>query len=81
MQSSAASKLLSPASVTLLTERRKFQPYGAAGGEPGESGRNILIHPDGREELLPAKVQLQLAAGDRLRLETPGGGGYGTATK
>lgn len=74
-------ELLSPASVTLLTERRKFQPYGAARGGPGKSGRNILIHPDGSEELLPAKVQLQLAAGDRLRLETPGGGGYGTATK
>lgn len=70
-------ELLSPASATLLTERRKFQPYGAAGGEPGAPGRNILIHPDETEEILPAKAQLELAAGDRLRLETPGGGGYG----
>jgi N-methylhydantoinase B/oxoprolinase/acetone carboxylase alpha subunit len=74
-------ELLSPASVTLLTERRRFQPYGAAGGQPGASGRNMLIHPDGSEEILPAKVQLELAAGDRLRLETPGGGGHGTPSQ
>jgi N-methylhydantoinase B/oxoprolinase/acetone carboxylase alpha subunit len=69
-------ELLTEASVTLLSERRIGQPYGAQGGAPGSSGRNTLIR-DGREELLPGKIELRLKAGDRLRVETPGGGGYG----
>ena len=63
--------------ATILTERRKSQPYGAQGGEPGGSGRNTLVHADGSEEALPAKARLTLQPGDRLRIETPGGGGYG----
>jgi N-methylhydantoinase B/oxoprolinase/acetone carboxylase alpha subunit len=73
-------ELLSPASATLLTERRNSSPYGAAGGGSGAAGRNTLVHHDGKEEYLPSKVRLELAAGDRLRLETPGGGGYGPAS-
>ena len=73
-------ELLSPTSATLLTERRNSSPYGAAGGGSGAAGRNTLIHHDGKEEYLPSKVRLELAAGDRLRLETPGGGGYGPAS-
>jgi len=69
-------ELLTEMSVTLITERRRGAPYGAAGGAPGATGRNVLIR-DGREETLPGKIQLQLRAGDRLRIETPGGGGYG----
>ncbi|HET9370063.1 MAG TPA: hydantoinase B/oxoprolinase family protein [Vicinamibacterales bacterium] len=69
-------EVLTEASVTLLSERRKRQPYGAQGGAPGASGRNTLIR-DGREQTLPGKVELQLKPGDRLRIETPGGGGYG----
>jgi N-methylhydantoinase B/oxoprolinase/acetone carboxylase alpha subunit len=69
-------ELLTETSVTLITERRRGAPYGAAGGAPGASGRNVLIR-DGREETLPGKIQLQLRAGDRLRIDTPGGGGYG----
>ena len=45
------------------------------------AGRSHLLVRDGREETLPGKVQLQLHAGDRLRIETPGGGGYGTPDK
>jgi N-methylhydantoinase B/oxoprolinase/acetone carboxylase alpha subunit len=71
-------ELLADASVTLLSERRIRPPYGAAGGEPGACGRNTLIR-DGVETPLPGKVQLQLRKGDRLRIETPGGGGYGRA--
>ena len=63
--------------ATILTERRESQPYGAQGGEPGASGRNTLIRADGTEERLPAKARLELHPGDRLRIETPGGGGYG----
>ena len=57
---------------SLITERRRHGPPGADGGEPGEPGRNLL---NGEE--LPPKASGTLRPGDRLRLETPGGGGYG----
>jgi N-methylhydantoinase B len=57
---------------SLITERRRHAPPGADGGEPGAPGRNLL---NGEE--LPAKASGTLRQGDRLRLETPGGGGYG----
>jgi N-methylhydantoinase B len=57
---------------SLLTERRRNAPPGAEGGKPGEPGRNML---DG--EALPPKARGTLRAGQRLRIETPGGGGYG----
>jgi N-methylhydantoinase B len=63
---------LAPLTYSLITERRRVGPPGAAGGEPGATGRNLL---DGRE--LPAKVTGRLEPGQRLRIETPGGGGYG----
>jgi N-methylhydantoinase B/oxoprolinase/acetone carboxylase alpha subunit len=64
-------------SVTVLSERRVGQPYGLAGGRPGAPGRNTLIRAGGSEQILPGKFALELRAGDRLRIETPGGGGYG----
>ena len=67
-------EFLAPAEVTLLTERRKSRPWGLAGGYPGAAGRNLL---DG--ETLPPKVAFKASPGQRLRLETPGGGGYGKA--
>jgi N-methylhydantoinase B/oxoprolinase/acetone carboxylase alpha subunit len=70
-------EFLTDTSVTLLTERRSTRPYGAQGGQPGHTGRNVLRRQDGPEEELPAKVRLDLHRGDRLRIETPGGGGYG----
>ncbi len=57
---------------SLITERRRHAPPGAEGGEPGSRGRNLL---NGEE--LPAKASGTLHAGDRLRIETPGGGGHG----
>jgi N-methylhydantoinase B/oxoprolinase/acetone carboxylase alpha subunit len=66
-------------SATILTERRNSQPYGAQGGAPGASGRNQLLRASGEVETLPAKARLTLHPGDRLRIETPGGGGYGRA--
>ncbi len=63
---------LAPLRYSLLTERRRHAPPGAAGGAPGARGRNLL---DG-EELEPKAIG-QLAAGQRLRIETPGGGGFG----
>ncbi len=57
---------------SLLTERRRHRPPGAHGGEPGAAGKNLL---DGSE--LPPKARGTLRTGQRLRIETPGGGGYG----
>jgi N-methylhydantoinase B len=66
-------RVLEDCRLSLLTERRRHAPQGAAGGESGASGRNLL---NGEE--LPAKVTRQLRAGDVVRIETPGGGGYGS---
>jgi N-methylhydantoinase B len=60
---------------TLLTERRAHAPRGRSGGEDGLPGRNLL-----NGERLPSKAAGELRPGDRLRLETPGGGGYGAAS-
>lgn len=65
-------RALAPCTVTLLTERRRLAPRGAAGGDDARPGRNLL---DGAA--LPAKVRATLAAGQVLTLETPGGGGWG----
>ncbi len=65
-------ELLARARASLLTERRRHAPWGAAGGGPGLPGRNLC---DGL--VVPAKVEIELAAGARLRIETPGGGGWG----
>jgi len=65
-----------PARVTIMSERRAFAPYGQAGGGPGAPGRNLLIRR-GKKKLLGSKANLQVEPGDILRIETPGGGGYG----
>jgi N-methylhydantoinase B len=63
---------LAPLHYSLITERRRHPPSGVEGGEPGACGRNLL---DGEE--LPPKAIGELRAGQRLRIETPGGGGHG----
>ncbi len=65
-----------PTRVTIMSERRVFAPYGLAGGSPGRKGRNILISK-GRRKILGSKCDLTVQAGDVIRIETPGGGGYG----
>jgi len=72
-------EMLTETSITLLSERRSSHPYGANGGEPGACGRNEVIHADGTVETVSAKTRLELMRGDRLRIETPGGGGFGPA--
>ncbi len=69
-------ELLGPAQVTLLTERRVFSPYGLHGGSSGAKGRSVLIENGGEREL-PGKCNIQTRAGAILRIETPGGGGWG----
>jgi N-methylhydantoinase B len=67
-------EFLAPARFTLLSERRRHAPWGLAGGAPGRTGAAWL-----NEERLPGKVSRMAAPGDRLLLETPGGGGWGAA--
>ncbi|MFO7635057.1 MAG: hydantoinase B/oxoprolinase family protein [Caldilinea sp.] len=71
-------EMLTSATVTMISERRAVAPWGIAGGEPGQCGCNTLIHVDGSEEILPSKFTRRLHAGERLRVETPGGGGWGS---
>ncbi|MGI8886279.1 MAG: hydantoinase B/oxoprolinase family protein, partial [Gaiellaceae bacterium] len=66
-------RVLERCRLSLLTQRRQLPPRGAAGGEDGLPGRNLL---NGEE--LPAFVTRDLEPGDLLRIETPGGGGYGS---
>jgi N-methylhydantoinase B len=63
---------LAPLTYSLITERRRHRPAGADGGGAGAAGRNLL---DGEE--LPPKAVGQIERGQRLRIETPGGGGHG----
>jgi N-methylhydantoinase B len=69
-------KVLTDSTVSIQSERRKFAPYGLCGGENGRKGRNILVR-NGEEMVLPSKTTYSLLAGDMVRIETPGGGGYG----
>ena len=70
---------LCPVHINLLSERRRRAPYGLAGGQPGQSGRNIVARADGTEYDLSGKASIDLGPGDILSLRTPGGGGWGKA--
>jgi N-methylhydantoinase B len=70
-------ELLADARVSILSDRRDRAPYGLAGGGEGAVGRNAVIRADGAVEELPGVCSLDLRCGDRVRIETPGGGGYG----
>ncbi|HLX38187.1 MAG TPA: hydantoinase B/oxoprolinase family protein, partial [Candidatus Binataceae bacterium] len=63
-------------SVSLLTDRRTTHPWGLSGGGEGSSGANFLVRGKTRERL-PGKTGLRVAPGDSIRIETPGGGGWG----
>jgi N-methylhydantoinase B/oxoprolinase/acetone carboxylase alpha subunit len=70
-------EFLTGADVTILSDRRERGPYGLLGGKPGARGKNSLA---GRKRTLsiPGKSRFEVKPGDVLRIETPGGGGYGT---
>ncbi|MGI9107560.1 MAG: hydantoinase B/oxoprolinase family protein [Pyrinomonadaceae bacterium] len=67
---------LAPARMSLLADRRKRAPYGLAGGAAGQTGRDCIVR-EGRARAITAKGSWELRAGDRVRVETPGGGGHG----
>lgn len=68
---------LRPLVMSILSERRTLHPYGLAGGEPGKTGRNLLIKEGGIALNIGAKRSGLIKVGERLVIETPGGGGYG----
>jgi N-methylhydantoinase B len=70
-------ELLADARVSFLSDRRDRGPYGLAGGEAGAPGRNWVVRAGSEPEPLPAVCTVDLRAGDRIRVETPGGGGFG----
>ena len=71
-------EFLEDATVTLMGERRVTEPWGPQGDGPGAKGEDGLIRRSGTRELLPGKVTLEVQAGDRLRVPTPGGGAWGS---
>jgi N-methylhydantoinase B len=73
-------EMLTPAQLTLLAERRRFRPYGLEGGGQGAAGAAWIVKAGSNCEIeLPGKCSRQLDAGDAVRIETPGGGGWGKA--
>ncbi len=70
-------EVLDTAEVTLLADRRKQGPWGLNGGADGSPGHASVIRKDGVVEELPGKFNVRLRAGDRVRVESPGGGGWG----
>jgi len=70
-------EVLTDAQVTLLADRRSRGPYGLADGADGALGRTLIIRSDGSEEELPGKISAWLRSGERVRIESPGGGGWG----
>jgi len=68
-----------PMTVSVLSERRATQPYGLAGGEPGSRGLNLLTRANGKVLSLGGKATVPVHPWDRVRILTPGGGGYGRA--
>jgi len=69
-------EFLVPAALTVMSDRRRFPPYGVRGGGPGAMGKNTLVSA-GRARTLGSKVNIKIHPGDVLRIETPGGGGFG----
>jgi N-methylhydantoinase B len=73
-------EFLSPAHVTIISERRSTRPYGLNGGGDGQPGRNLMDR-DGVTTRIGAKAELDVMPGDRFRVETPGGGAWGIGSE
>lgn len=70
-------RFLEPMTASILSTRRRIPPFGLYGGKPGACGQNTLIRSNGTRQDLGPQAQVEVAAGDVLIIETPGGGGYG----
>ncbi|CCH53871.1 5-oxoprolinase (ATP-hydrolyzing) [Fibrisoma limi BUZ 3] len=70
-------EFLEPVQATLLSQHRIVAPYGLNGGDSGKPGRQTLLHADGTVDDLPGIFSRAMQTGDRIRIETPGGGGVG----
>ena len=73
-------ELLADSDVTLLADRRKRGPSGVGGAPDGEPGRTLLIRRDGLREELPGKASRRVRRGERIRIESPGGGSWAQGT-
>jgi N-methylhydantoinase B len=69
-------EFLAGARLSILSDRRRFPPYGLAGGQPGKTGKNNLL-TGGKRRRLPSKTVVSVPTGSILTIETPGGGGWG----
>ncbi|HTC49072.1 MAG TPA: hydantoinase B/oxoprolinase family protein [Candidatus Aquilonibacter sp.] len=74
-------EVLTDCDVTLLSDRRVRAPWGLNGGGEGELGKTSVIHIDGSVEEMPGKFSARLQAGERIRIESAGGGGWGADPK
>ncbi|RZI41590.1 5-oxoprolinase [Herbaspirillum sp. HC18] len=74
-------RFLERMTASILSNNRIVPPFGVAGGEPGGCGRNYVVRTDGRQEELGFVASTDMQPGDVFVIETPGGGGYGAATK
>jgi N-methylhydantoinase B len=72
-------EVLTDCEVTLLSERRTRAPWGLNGGSDAASGQTSVIRANGSVETMPAKFSTRLRKGERIRIESPGGGGWGRA--
>jgi 5-oxoprolinase (ATP-hydrolysing) len=72
-------RFLEPMTASILSNRRRVPPFGLDGGAPGAVGRNYVLRADGRREDLPACASIEVGPGDVFVIETPGGGGFGSA--
>jgi N-methylhydantoinase B len=72
-------EVLTDCEVTLLADRRTCGPWGLSGGTDGAPGKTFITRRDGSIDLMPAKFSTGLRKGERIRIETPGGGGWGRA--
>ena len=70
-------EVLADCEVTLLADRRSRGPWGLSGGAEGAAGKAVIVHRDGALESMPGKFSTRLRTGERIRIETPGGGGWG----
>jgi len=72
-------EVLADCEVTLLADRRSRGPWGLSGGGDGVAGKAIVVRQDGSLESMPGKFSTRLQKGERIRIESPGGGGWGVA--